>query len=45
MSKVWSAPVWLNVAWYVSGMRVVIAKLTMKDTGRFLDYRGKELPW
>lgn len=29
----------------VSGMRAVIARLGIKDSGRFLDYRGKELPW
>jgi NAD(P)-dependent dehydrogenase (short-subunit alcohol dehydrogenase family) len=29
----------------VSGMRAVIAKLGIKDSGRFLDYRGQELPW
>jgi NAD(P)-dependent dehydrogenase (short-subunit alcohol dehydrogenase family) len=29
----------------VSGMRAVIAKLDTKDSGRFFDYRGKELPW
>jgi NAD(P)-dependent dehydrogenase (short-subunit alcohol dehydrogenase family) len=29
----------------VSGMRAVIAKLGPKESGRFYDYRGKELPW
>jgi NAD(P)-dependent dehydrogenase (short-subunit alcohol dehydrogenase family) len=29
----------------VSGMRAVISKLDIKDSGRFLDFRGKELPW
>jgi NAD(P)-dependent dehydrogenase (short-subunit alcohol dehydrogenase family) len=29
----------------VSGMRKVIAGLTLADSGRFLDYAGKELPW
>jgi hypothetical protein len=29
----------------ISGMRRVIAGLTIKDTGRFLDYTGKEMPW
>ena len=29
----------------VGGMRNVIAKLTLKDSGSFLDYHGKELPW
>jgi NAD(P)-dependent dehydrogenase (short-subunit alcohol dehydrogenase family) len=29
----------------VSGMRNVIAGLKASDSGRFLDYRGRELPW
>lgn len=29
----------------VGGMRSVIAKLGLKDSGRFFDYHGKELPW
>ena len=29
----------------VSGMRAVIAGLKLSDSGRFLDYAGKELPW
>ncbi len=29
----------------VSGMLVVIADLSPEDTGRFLDYKGEELPW
>jgi NAD(P)-dependent dehydrogenase (short-subunit alcohol dehydrogenase family) len=29
----------------VSGMRKVIADLKLSDSGRFLDYAGKELPW
>ena len=29
----------------IAGMRRVIAKLTPKDTGRFFDFEGKELPW
>ena len=29
----------------VAGMRRVIAKLSASDSGRFLDYRGEELPW
>lgn len=29
----------------VSGMRQVIAAYTPADSGRFLDFRGKELPW
>ena len=29
----------------VSGMRAVIARLGPKDSGRFYDYKGKELPW
>ncbi|HWU25529.1 MAG TPA: SDR family oxidoreductase [Rhizomicrobium sp.] len=29
----------------VAGMRGVIAKLRASDSGRFLDYRGQEIPW
>ena len=29
----------------VSGMRGLIARLTMADTGRFLTYEGTEIPW
>jgi hypothetical protein len=29
----------------IAGMRKVIAKLTAQDSGKFLDYSGKELPW
>ncbi|MGH7126114.1 MAG: SDR family oxidoreductase [Stellaceae bacterium] len=29
----------------IAGMRRVIAKLTAKDSGRFFDFEGKELPW
>jgi NAD(P)-dependent dehydrogenase (short-subunit alcohol dehydrogenase family) len=29
----------------VAGMRSVIGKLSIKDSGRFFDYHGKELPW
>ena len=29
----------------VAGMRSVIAKATPKDSGRFLSYDGKSLPW
>jgi NAD(P)-dependent dehydrogenase (short-subunit alcohol dehydrogenase family) len=29
----------------VAGMRSVIARATLKDTGRFLSYEGKSLPW
>ncbi len=29
----------------VAGMRGVIAKLSMAKSGKFLDYRGKEIPW
>jgi NAD(P)-dependent dehydrogenase (short-subunit alcohol dehydrogenase family) len=35
----------LEIPESISGMRAVIAKLTFKDSGRFLDYRGKDLPW
>ena len=28
-----------------SGMRRVIAGLTLDDSGRFLQYDGEELPW
>jgi NAD(P)-dependent dehydrogenase (short-subunit alcohol dehydrogenase family) len=29
----------------IAGMRRVIAKLTTGDSGKFLDYTGRELPW
>ena len=29
----------------IAGMRRVIAKLTPGDSGKFLDYAGRELPW
>jgi len=29
----------------IAGMKQVIAKLTAADSGKFLDYSGKELPW
>jgi NAD(P)-dependent dehydrogenase (short-subunit alcohol dehydrogenase family) len=29
----------------VEGMREVMDRLTSEDSGRFLDYQGKELPW
>ena len=29
----------------VAGMRQVIAKLTMKDSGKFFGYDGREIPW
>lgn len=29
----------------VSGMRRVIGSLTISDSGRFLDYSGREIPW
>jgi NAD(P)-dependent dehydrogenase (short-subunit alcohol dehydrogenase family) len=29
----------------VRGMRAVLAKVTIADTGRFLDYQGREMPW
>jgi NAD(P)-dependent dehydrogenase (short-subunit alcohol dehydrogenase family) len=29
----------------IAGMRRVIAKLTHGDSGKFLDYTGRELPW
>jgi NAD(P)-dependent dehydrogenase (short-subunit alcohol dehydrogenase family) len=29
----------------VGGMRSVIARLSLKDSGSFFDYHGKELPW
>jgi NAD(P)-dependent dehydrogenase (short-subunit alcohol dehydrogenase family) len=29
----------------IEGMRKVIAKLSAADSGKFLDYSGKELPW
>ena len=28
-----------------AGMRKVIASLTLSDSGRFLQFQGKELPW
>ncbi len=29
----------------VSGMRQVIGSLTLSDSGKFLDYSGREIPW
>ena len=29
----------------VTGIRAVVAGLDLADTGRFLDYRGQEVPW
>lgn len=29
----------------IAGMRAVIAKLTLEDSGRFLDYKGETIPW
>jgi NAD(P)-dependent dehydrogenase (short-subunit alcohol dehydrogenase family) len=29
----------------IAGMREVIGRLTLKDSGRFLDYAGEEIPW
>jgi len=29
----------------VRGIRKLLAGLTAKDSGRFLDYRGKDVPW
>jgi NAD(P)-dependent dehydrogenase (short-subunit alcohol dehydrogenase family) len=29
----------------VRGMRTVLARLTNADSGRFLDYQGREMPW
>ncbi|HUO92947.1 MAG TPA: SDR family oxidoreductase [Rhizomicrobium sp.] len=29
----------------ITGMRKVIERLTTRDSGKFLDYSGKELPW
>jgi hypothetical protein len=29
----------------VGGMRRVIARLSASDSGKFLNYRGDELPW
>ena len=29
----------------VSGMIKVIESLSLKDTGKFLNYDGKEIPW
>lgn len=29
----------------VKGMLEVVAKLTAEDTGKFLNYRGEEVPW
>jgi hypothetical protein len=29
----------------VSGMREVISRLTMNDSGKFIAYDGKEVPW
>ncbi len=35
----------LTTAASVSGMRKVIAGLTLRDAGRFLAYNGKEMPY
>lgn len=35
----------LTVQTSVDGIKSVIDKATFADTGRFLDYQGKELPW
>jgi NAD(P)-dependent dehydrogenase (short-subunit alcohol dehydrogenase family) len=35
----------IDAATSVTGMRRVIAELSMAQSGRFLDYRGAELPW
>jgi NAD(P)-dependent dehydrogenase (short-subunit alcohol dehydrogenase family) len=35
----------IDVATSVTGLRRVIAAATLRDTGRFLDYNGSELPW
>lgn len=34
-----------NVHDSATGLLEVIDSLTLKDTGRFLDYEGKTLPW
>ena len=38
-----SAPT--SIAESVKGMTALIAKLTLKDTGKFFDFEGDELPW
>jgi hypothetical protein len=35
----------IDVETSVTGMRNVIADLTMKQTGQFFDYNGKAIPW
>jgi len=35
----------LSVEESAAGMRRVIAGLTLADSGRFLQWDGKELPW
>jgi NAD(P)-dependent dehydrogenase (short-subunit alcohol dehydrogenase family) len=35
----------IDVETSVAGMREVIDSVTMKDSGRFLDYLGAEIPW
>lgn len=35
----------LKPAASIGGLRAVIAKLTPADNGRFIDYRGKQIPW
>ena len=35
----------LEPAESIEGMLQVIDSLEMKDTGRFLDWKGKEIPW
>ena len=35
----------ISVVQSVTGMRRVIGGITLKDTGKFIDYDGKEIPW
>ena len=35
----------ISPAQSVSGMRQVIDRLTLKDSGRFIEYDGKPVPW
>jgi NAD(P)-dependent dehydrogenase (short-subunit alcohol dehydrogenase family) len=35
----------ISVEQSVSGMRQVIGKLTLADSGKFLNYNGQEIPW
>ena len=35
----------ISVGESVTGMRNVIGRLTMTDTGKFINYDGQDIPW